>query len=256
MVNAKVKIEDNSNGSFNKILITDLSGFVRWVVITEYFEKDTTGDNFGEKTLFTPHRIIAWNDTLVGYTNPFMNESKIVIVILNNGTLINLKPSWNLISLPRIQSDTNLQFVLQSIEGQYVAVQCYNITDTNDNWKHYHIAKPPNLNDLSKINHTVGFWLHITDPQGATLVVFGDELVANQSITIYPGWNLVGYPSLINRTLDAALNNINFSTDVDSIWTYNATTQKWKEIGIIDYIELGKGYWIHSKVTKVWDVPL
>ena len=256
VVNAKVRIEDNSNGSFNKTLFTDLSGYVRWVAITEYFEQDTTGDNFGEKTLFTPHRIIAWNDTLVGYARPPMNESKIVIVILNNGTLIDLKSGWNLISLPRVQSDTNLKIVLQSIEGRYDAVQWYNITDTNDHWKHFHILKPSNLNDLKKINHTMGFWLHITDPQGTTLVVIGDKLIANHSIIINPGWNLVGYPSLIIRTRDAALNNINFSTEVDSIWTYNATTQTWKEIEITDSIELGKGYWMHSKVTKVWDVPL
>jgi parallel beta-helix repeat protein len=241
--NAKVKIEDNKNGTYNEIFTTDGMGYVRWIPITEYTERDTSGDNIGEKTFFTPNRIIVWNDTLVGYAQPFMNESKTINIVLFNGTLLDLESGWNFISLPRTQSDTNLQTILQSIEKRYDAVQWYNITDANDYWKHYHIAKPPNLNDLSKINHIMGFWLHINDPQGTTLVVFGDKLIANQSITIYPGWNMVGYPSLINR-------------EVDSIWTYNATSQKWKEIGIIDYIELGKGYWMHSKVTKVWDVPL
>ena len=32
--------------------------------------------------------------------------------------------------------------------------------------------------------------------------------------------------------------------------------QKWEKIGPSDYFEVGKGYYIHSKVTKVWDVPL
>jgi hypothetical protein len=32
--------------------------------------------------------------------------------------------------------------------------------------------------------------------------------------------------------------------------------QKWKEIGDSDYFEIGRGYWIHSKVEKTWDVPL
>jgi hypothetical protein len=67
---------------------------------------------------------------------------------------------------------------------------------------------------------------------------------------------MVGYPSLFNRTRDDALNNLNYGTDVDAIWTFNAATQTWQEIGPGDSFELGRGYWIHSKVTKVWDVPL
>jgi hypothetical protein len=67
---------------------------------------------------------------------------------------------------------------------------------------------------------------------------------------------MVGYPSLINRTRDNALNNIIFNQDVDAIWTFNAATQTWQEIGPSDSFELGRGYWIHSKVTKIWDVPL
>jgi hypothetical protein len=30
----------------------------------------------------------------------------------------------------------------------------------------------------------------------------------------------------------------------------------WDELNVLDYFEIGKGYWIHSKVTKVWNVPL
>jgi hypothetical protein len=186
-----------------------------------------------------------------------MNESKTINIILYNGTLLNLENGWNLVSLPRIQSDTNLQTVLQSIEGRYDSVQWYNINDSNDHWKHYHISKPSYMNDLGKLNHTIGFWLHITDFQGTTLVVFGEELIAEQNITLYPGWNLVGYPSKSNKTRDVALDNLFYGADVDSIWTYNATIQKWVELDDTeDYFEVGKGYWVHSKVTDVWNVPL
>ncbi len=220
--------------------------------MTEYIEQKSG------KTYYTPHRINAWNDTLVGYAypEPIMNKSKTVTIILYNGTFLELGRGWNLISLPRIQSNTNLQTVLQSIEGQFDAVQWYNVTDSNDPWKHHHILKPSNLNDLDKINHTMGLWIHITDPGGTTLVVFGDVLTSTQNITLYPGWNLVGYPSLSIKNRTEALNNINFSNDLDAIWTYNATTQKWKEINASDNFEVGRGYWIHAKVTKTWIVPL
>ncbi len=43
---------------------------------------------------------------------------------------------------------------------------------------------------------------------------------------------------------------------MDAIWTYNASTQKWKQLGPSDYFEIGRGYWIHAKTTCVWEVPL
>jgi parallel beta-helix repeat protein len=254
--NANIQIEDNINGIFNESYITDINGQIKWLSVTEYSERDPDGDTIGNKIYYTPHRIIAWDDTLVGYAHPFIDESKTVTIVLYNGTLMDLEPGWNLVSLPRIQSDTNLPTVLQSIEGQYDAVQWYNLTDTNDPWKHHHISKPSNLNDLDKIDHTMGFWIHITDPGGTTLVVFGDVLTSTQNITLYPGWNHVGYPSLSMKNRTEALNNINFSNDLNAIWTYNATTQKWKEITALDYFEVGRGYWIHAKFKVTWIVPL
>ena len=78
----------------------------------------------------------------------------------------------------------------------------------------------------------------------------------NQSISLKPGWNLVGYPSLTNKDRTNALNNLTFNTDVDAIWTYNASSQKWEKIGDLDYFEIGKGYYIHAKAEVVWEVPL
>jgi parallel beta-helix repeat protein len=254
--NANVRIDDNLNGTFNQSFYTDINGQVNFKAITEYIEQDNDGDTIGEKTSHTPHKIVAWNDTLVGYVQPVLNESKNVTIVLYNGTSMNLEPDWNLLSLPRIQSDTDLPTVLQSIEGQYDAVQWYNITDSNDPWKHHHISKPSNLNDLEVINYTIGLWVHITDPGGTTLVVFGDVLTSTQNITLYPGWNLVGYPSTTDKTRTLALNNLFFDTDVDAIWTHNATTQKWKEITASDNFEVGRGYWIHAKNKVTWIVPL
>jgi parallel beta-helix repeat protein len=253
---ANIKVEDSKNSSNEEFFTTDANGYLKWLTATEYIEQDINGDNIGEKTYHTPHKIVAWNDTLVGYAQPVIDESKTVTIVLHNGTLMDLEPGWNLVSLPRIQADTNLPTVLQSIEGQYDAVQWYNATDSKDPWKHHHISKPSYLNDLVDINHPMGFWVHVTDPGGATLVVFGDVLVSTQNITLYPGWNLVGYPSTTDKTRTLALNNLFFDTDVDAIWTHNATTQKWKEITASDNFEVGRGYWIHAKNKVTWIVPL
>jgi hypothetical protein len=145
--------------------------------------------------------------------------------------------------------------VLGSIAGHYDAVQWHNQTDLSDHWKHFRLGKPFG-NDLSYLKETMGFWIHITNPGDTIFLYNGTQPTTNQSITLQPGWNMVGYPSLSIRNRTAALNNLNYGSDVDSIWTFNAASQTWQEIGPTDYFELGRGYWIHSKVTKVWDVPL
>jgi len=141
------------------------------------------------------------------------------------------------------------------IDGYYDVVQWYDVTDTNDPWKHYKIGKTFG-NDFTYINESIGFWIHITHSGDVVFLYNGIQPSANQTITLHPGWNLIGYPSATDKIRTSALNNILFGTDIDAIWTFNAATQTWQEIGPTDYFELGRGYWIHSKVTKVWDVPL
>jgi parallel beta-helix repeat protein len=166
-----------------------------------------------------------------------------------------LKPGWNLISIPLIQEDEDLTKVLELIDGYYDAVQWYDITDSNDHWKHHHINKLFG-NDLSDLNETMGFWIYITAPGDIIFFYLGTKPTMNQKIALYPGWNLVGYPSLSNKPRDTALNNIIFGTDVDAIQTYDAATGNWEVLGPSDDFELGRGYWVHSLVEKVWEVPL
>jgi parallel beta-helix repeat protein len=172
------------------------------------------------------------------------------------GNSIHLQEGWNLISIPLIQSNTSLKSVLRSIDGDYDAVQIYNSTNNNDFWKHHHVSKAAHVNDLNGITNKIGFWIDITTPGGTLFTYRGTPLTQNQSIILYQGWNLVSFPSLEDRNRTQGLNNINFPGDVDSIWTHNVRSQKWEEIGESDYFETGRGYWIHSKVQKTWDVPL
>ncbi|UCE37947.1 MAG: hypothetical protein JSW00_01520 [Thermoplasmata archaeon] len=168
---------------------------------------------------------------------------------------IQLYEGWNLISIPIIQIDTKLESVLDSINGSYDAIQWYNAGDNSDNWKHHQISKPSELNDLGIIDHIMGFWVHVTQPGGVLLRCSGIIPNENQSITLKTGWNLVGYPSLSNKSRTLALNNLTFDTDIDAIWTYNASNQKWEKIGEFDYFEKGRGYYIHSKDDVIWEVP-
>jgi outer membrane protein assembly factor BamB len=167
-----------------------------------------------------------------------------------------LKYGWNLISTPLIQSDTSLSSVLQSIDGEYEIIQWFNSTDMKDPWKHYEISKPPSLNDMNEINHKMGFWTYCSNLDGIIFGYNGNYPIQNQTITLKPGWNMVGYPSLSNKIRATALNNLTFGDHVDAILTYNASTQKFEKLSDSDYFEIGRGYYIHAKAKVDWEVPI
>jgi parallel beta-helix repeat protein len=172
------------------------------------------------------------------------------------GNFLWLQEGWNLISIPLIQIEQNLVKVLESINGLYDAVQWYNVSDTQDHWKHNHIKKPSHMNDLSEINHTMGFLIHVTAQSGFIFPYKGDLLFQNQTIQLHPGWNLVGYPSLTNHNRTVGLNNLDFGADVDAIQWYDASTKTWHFMDQDDSFVPGRGYWVHSKVEAEWEVPL
>jgi len=170
------------------------------------------------------------------------------------GNLALLYEGWNLISIPLIQSDTSLDACLSSITGSYDAVQWFDAGFGS--WKHTHPSKPFHLNDLSEIEHTIGFWIHITEPGGVLFEYSGIQPTSNQSISLSFGWNMVGYPSLTRNNMTNGLNNISFGTDVDCIHWYDAADKTWHFMGPDDYFIPGRGYWVHAKVEATWEVPL
>ncbi len=172
------------------------------------------------------------------------------------GDCLYLFEGWNLISVPFIQSDTEINSVLSPITGSYDALQFYNSSDIFDKWKHNHNGKPSYMNDLENIDNTMGFWIHITNPGGVLYEYPGSQQTSNQIILLQPGWNMVGYPSQAHYNRTKGLNNLTFGSEVDSIWTYHTEVKRWKEVGVNDYFEVGRGYWIHAISECEWEVPI
>jgi parallel beta-helix repeat protein len=214
-------------------------------------------DYLGEDRFSGPSQDIPGNDG-IGDTNYSIDSDSLDNYPLMSpvGPFVFLYEGWNLISLPYIQSEINLESILSSINGSYDAVQWYNISDISDQWKHNQISKPSNHNDFQEINHTMGFWIHITEPGGVLFEYLGTQPTQNQTIQLHKGWNMVGYPSLTSYNRTKGMNNLTFNTHVDAIWTYNSATQKYKQLTASDYFKIGKGYYIHTKAECTWAVPL
>jgi hypothetical protein len=84
------------------------------------------------------------------------------------------------------------------------------------------------------------------------LVVCG-EVPAGTSIQLKAGWNLVGYPSVIPRTVTDALASIDGM--YNKVEFYNTTTDKEEALGSSDYMQPQTGYWIHCTSDCLWEIP-
>jgi parallel beta-helix repeat protein len=236
--------DDRSNNSWND---TYPSGGNYWsdyigVDLKRGPNQDIPGsDGFGDTPYTNIQGIVGNQDNY-----PLMKPNENYII---------LYPGWNLISIPFIQEDQNLSNVLERIDGYYDTVQWYDISDINDPWKHYKVGKIFG-NDLSFLNETMGLWIHNNQSEDVMFLYNGTLPTVNQSISLHIGWNHVGYPSLTIHNRTNGLNTLEFGKDVDCIQWYDSSTKTWHFMGPEDVFVPGRGYWIHSKVEKDWEVPV
>jgi hypothetical protein len=187
------------------------------------------------------------------YQTENMGGGDIFLTKFRVGNLIFLHEGWNLISVPLVPTNMNINPFLSSISGYYDVVQWYE--PISGKWQHHHVSKPPTLNTLWTIDHHMGFWVHITEPGGVLFEYSGDPPGLIGAITLYKGWNAVGYPASQNMQRDATLNPLAYGIEVDSIWYFDAEDQTWREMDRNGYFVLGRGYWIHATQDCVWVTP-
>jgi hypothetical protein len=163
---------------------------------------------------------------------------------------ITLSQGWNLISLPLAQRDENISKALESIAGKWNCIQFYNASDQQNHWKSNMTFRPDQLNDLNTLNHKMGFWINITEPN-VTLTVNG-PIPTNTSIPLKAGWNMVGYPTL-NTTTTVA--NALWGTGADNVEVCDPTDPyRTKEVGPTYVMKPGEGYWVHVPADTIWVV--
>jgi hypothetical protein len=156
---------------------------------------------------------------------------------------------WNLVSLPLVQVNTSVRAVLVSLDGLWNHAMAYDASDQADPWKTFHVRRLDALNDLSDIDHTMGFWLNVT--QDATFRVYGLP-PASTAIPLRAGWNLVGYPTMDgNLTAGEAF----WGTGADIVEAFDPeATYRVSAIGPTRHLTPGQGYWVHVSADSVWYV--
>ena len=169
---------------------------------------------------------------------------------------IDLLEDWNLISFPVQPLDTTPSIVLQSIIGQYDAI--YKYDPGNNLWIFYDPTKPL-LSFLDKLEAKVGYWIKMKI--AARLTVEG-TLVEETEVDLVNGWNLVGYCALDPKDIEQCMSSLDGYPDLDySVYEYDPENDIWifydpnfLIISTLQYMAFGKGYWIKTDQTGIWDI--
>ncbi len=153
---------------------------------------------------------------------------------------LQLVEGWNFVSFTLIPVSSSLTSILDNGEygvgGNYDRVMYYDASISQ--WGSYVPARA-GYNNLDTWNHLMGVWIRMTASD--TLTIEGDAPTSTD-ITLYPGWNMVGYPSVSsgNSDLPAEIDKIGYfqaSEEYNLAYDYDPATFEF---------EPGNGYWIHN----------
>ena len=169
-----------------------------------------------------------------------------VAILSNNSYTFNLTDGWNLVSIPLIPDITLISDVLVSIQGKWDRLKYYDAQDKLDSWKTYSVYS--SSNDITDIQHTMGFWLHTTEE--CQLTITGSRPIITD-INLYAGWNLVGFPRETSLSIESTL----AGTSYDMVEAFDAESPYMvSQLTDMDLMNPGSGYWVHVTADTVWTV--
>ncbi|UCE37213.1 MAG: PHP domain-containing protein [Thermoplasmata archaeon] len=173
--------------------------------------------------------------------------------LITAGKYVNfLNQGWNMVSTPLILTKTDVKNVLQTVNDTLVNALTYDSSDKTDPWK------STGSGDFIQINNTMGFWLYVIT---SDYLITAGIIPSVTIIQLYPGWNFVGYPSYMNRSLEIALSGMNWESvqffDLKDIkgdcWKHNSTSKP-AHLNDLDLMTTGNGYWIYTSQGGTWTV--
>jgi hypothetical protein len=189
-------------------------------------------------------------------TNLSLNEGG-VSADTTDGTLtvveqieIDLRQGWNLFSICLQVEDNSLSAVLDQVDGLYESVW------TLGSWKQYFPDDPNFPGGLDVIMPEEGYWIDMEADH--TLTITGIRL-ANTTIWLEQGWNLVGYKHpKVKNVEDAQLftpgDNTAIYTYEEGVWKkYHAGDPS--SLNDLDQFKPGNGYYIYVTTPREWTIP-
>ncbi len=167
--------------------------------------------------------------------------------------LLTLNQGWNLISFPKLPSDTNVATVLNDISSNVRIVWGF-----DNNTKAWLKWKPSTLNPLPfalcSIESWEGYWIYMDQPGTINMTNWTAQ---STTVSLSEGWNLIGYNGTDDIGVTTALNSISGKWTI--IWNWDSGTwyAKHATVTTLPVSELtnlyqGKAYWIKMKEAANW----
>ena len=172
---------------------------------------------------------------------------------------ISLRRGENLIALPLILQDPDIQSVLSPIITRVKDVWRFDPSETNSPWKHYQ----PGLEEYSSLremNATVGYWVDVK--YNTTLQITGVPVPEHTTLNFKQGWNIIGWPYQYSQEITEALCGLIFGVDYDQVSTFNRQTKVQEDFindpGSDDFtsFEPTKAYYIYMLKDKTIKIGL
>ncbi|MFC1848030.1 hypothetical protein ACFLXV_01810 [Chloroflexota bacterium] len=166
---------------------------------------------------------------------------------------ISLNEGWNLIGMPLIPDDSNIESVLDSIMDNVISVWGYDTSNPGAPWASW---APFWGGDLSEMINGKGYWINISANDTLRLEGFTGVLsTGDRDIILNQGWNLISLPNVPDdSSIETVLNEI--IDNVVSVWCYDTSNpsnpwSSWAPGWGGDLTEMveAKGYWINMSTA-------
>ncbi len=152
---------------------------------------------------------------------------------------VELNKGWNLMSLPIIPDDSNIEVVLADIMDDVISVWYYDAVAGK--WLTF---VPDAPSDLGTIEDGKAYWVHMQEEAKGedALTVVGVAIVLPGEMPpaygVVEGWNMVGFKSMTPMTAEDYLQG----TDWVRIYSFHNGT--WSTLSASQSMDPGLGYWV------------
>ncbi|MCK5291807.1 MAG: right-handed parallel beta-helix repeat-containing protein [Thermoplasmata archaeon] len=200
-----------------------------------------------------PKGTILYVDNFTGEGDPNNYFYQICAIDLNNLTHCSVNQAGkftrsllngpNLVSIPLIQSDENIETVLQTVKWD----KAWTYDSSTQKWESHTLFKPYK-GELNEANTSIGIWVNVIQPSNLTVAGI---VPSSTSIYLHAGWNLVGFPSF-NGTY--TVSDLKATVGVESMEGFDALTLPYflRELADGDMLQTGFGYWIRTSGDGSW----
>ncbi len=174
---------------------------------------------------------------------------------------ISLHAGWNLVSLQVGNAPVPVATFSSALSTPNNLIEIWGYQpsgsiSTPGQWKSFQPKLAGYPSDLPTLSQGKGYWVNVS--QATTLSL--EDVPWDGTLTLQPGWNLVGFPGLSRDASEVQELSSVFGTAfsrVSQVWTFNTSTQRFSGYDLTAIPQLkdlaavspGQGYWVNALET-------